>query len=118
MNPVIPVPEQLLVVLIVPVSFIAAAVTAFLLHRRGRRPGMWPGSVTSPEAANPPALYDALHLAALAVLAAEGGDDAKAETDLLEAGIAADLAFPEGGPESRALGIILEAAGRIREATL
>lgn len=64
---------------------------------------------------NPPALYDALHLMALAVLFAEGGDDAKAETARLEASIAAGDAFPAGSPEAEALGIILAAAGRVSE---
>lgn len=64
---------------------------------------------------NPPALYDALNCAASAVLAAEGGETAKAETALLEASVAADDAFPIGSPESRALGVLLAAAGRVTE---
>jgi hypothetical protein len=81
-----------------------------------------PGSAVPAESAeqdvNPVALWDALNLAASAVLAAEGGDTAKAETALLEAQLAAGDAFPAGSREAEALGIILEAAGRVREESL
>jgi hypothetical protein len=50
------------------------------------------------------ALYDALSCAALAVLAREGWDYAKAETALLEASLAASGAYPPGSPESAKLG--------------
>jgi hypothetical protein len=66
---------------------------------------------------NPPALYDALNLASLAVLLGESGDAGRAETTLLEADIAAMDAFPAGSPEAQALGVILAAAGRVSEVT-
>jgi hypothetical protein len=61
------------------------------------------------------ALYDALNLLSLSVLAAEGGDTAKAETALLEAQLAAETAFPPDSPESDALWVILVAVGLVRE---
>jgi hypothetical protein len=64
---------------------------------------------------NPPALYDALNLASQAVVAAEAGYLAKAETALLEASVAAMDAFDAGSPEADALGVILAAAGRVSE---
>ena len=66
-----------------------------------------------PVQANPPALYDALNCASLAVLLAESGDPRQAETALLEASAAACEAFPAGSPEAEALGIVLAAAGRV-----
>jgi hypothetical protein len=62
---------------------------------------------------NPCALYDALNCASLAVLAAETGRSAVAETALMEASAAAAGAFPAGSPEAEALGVILAAAGRV-----
>ena len=56
---------------------------------------------------NSAALYDALNCASLAVLAAEGGDHAKAEIALLEASVAASEAFPLASPQSQAFGVIL-----------
>jgi hypothetical protein len=64
---------------------------------------------------NPVALFDALNCASTAVLAAEGGDAATAETALFEASIAAGDAFPAGSPEADALGIVLAAAGRVTQ---
>lgn len=61
------------------------------------------------------ALYDALNLASLAVLAAEGGETAKAETALLEAKLAATGAFPAGSPEAAAFGVVLAYASRVSE---
>jgi predicted RNA polymerase sigma factor len=66
---------------------------------------------------NPPALYDALNCASLAVLLAESGDANRAEAALLEASLAASEAFPVGSPEAEALGVILTAAGRVSEVT-
>jgi hypothetical protein len=60
---------------------------------------------------NPVALYDALDCASLAVLVAEGGEIAKAETALLEASIAASEAFSPCSPEAAALNVILGAVG-------
>lgn len=65
----------------------------------------------------PPAFYDALNCASLAVLCAEGGRTAQAETALLEAAFAASEAFPAGSREANALGVILAAAGRVTEMT-
>jgi hypothetical protein len=62
---------------------------------------------------NPPALYDALNCASMAVLLAESGDAGQAETTLLEASLAAVEAFTPGSPEADALGIILAATGRV-----
>jgi predicted RNA polymerase sigma factor len=62
---------------------------------------------------NPPALYDALNCASLAVLLAESGDAGHAESTLTEASLAAVDAFPAGSPEAVALGVILAAAGRV-----
>lgn len=66
---------------------------------------------------NPPALYDALNCASLAVLLAESGDPGQAEAALMEASLAAVDAFPAGSPEAAALGVILAAAGRVPEMT-
>jgi hypothetical protein len=60
---------------------------------------------------HPVALYDALNCASLAVLAAEGGDHARAETALLEASVAASEAFPLRSAQSEALGVILSEVG-------
>lgn len=67
---------------------------------------------------NPVALFDALNCASQAVLAAEAGKTATAETALLEASIASGDAFPAGSPEAEALGVILAAAGRVSEEAL
>lgn len=66
---------------------------------------------------NAEALYDALMCAAEAVIAGEVGETGRQEAALMEASIASVGAFPAGSREADALGIILEAAGRIREAT-
>ncbi len=65
---------------------------------------------------NPPALYDALNCASIAVLLAESGDAGQAEAALMEASLAATDAFPAGSPQAAALGIILAAAGQVPEA--
>jgi hypothetical protein len=65
---------------------------------------------------NPPALYDALNCASLAVLAAEAGDVPKADTSILEAPLAAPEAFPAGSREAEALSVILAAVARVPEA--
>jgi hypothetical protein len=59
------------------------------------------------------AFSDALDCLSLAVLAAETGRTALAETALLEASVAATGAFPAGSPEAEALGVILAAASRV-----
>lgn len=59
---------------------------------------------------NPPALYDALNCASLAVLAAEGGERPGAENAFLEASLAAADAFPPG-PLADALNLVLGAVG-------
>jgi hypothetical protein len=64
---------------------------------------------------NAPALYDFLHCLSEAVLLAESGDDMGAGTYELVASAAVVMAFPIGSPESRALGLILTAAGRVTE---
>ena len=56
---------------------------------------------------DPVALYDALNCASMALIAAEGGDTAKAETAYLEASLAAGEAFRPGSPGSEALRVIL-----------
>lgn len=63
------------------------------------------------------AFYDALNLASLSVLHAEGGDRDKAAIALLEASAAAAGAFPEGSGEAKALGVVLDAAARVPEMT-
>lgn len=69
-------------------------------------------------AARSSSLYDALKHASLAVLAGEAHFSADAETALLEASLAAAGAFPAGSRQAEALGIILEAAGRVTEDAL
>lgn len=64
-------------------------------------------------AADPVALYDFLECAAGAVLAAEGGYAAQAETALLEAQLAASTAFPAGSPRADALGVVLAAVAQV-----
>lgn len=64
---------------------------------------------------DPVALYDALNCASLAVLLGESGDRRGAEGALMEASQAAVDAFPAGSPEAEALGVILAAAGQVRE---
>ena len=66
--------------------------------------------------ADPAALYDALNLASLAVLAAESGDQDRAVMTRFEAGLAAALAFPADSPEAGALGVILAAVAMVPEA--
>jgi hypothetical protein len=65
---------------------------------------------------NAEALHDALTCAAEAVIAGEVGETREQETALFEARLAASGAFPIGSREAEALGIILEAAGRVAEA--
>jgi hypothetical protein len=52
MTPVIPIPEQLLIVLIVPAAIAAAAVIAFVLHRHVPMGGTW--TAPRPDAGAPP----------------------------------------------------------------
>jgi hypothetical protein len=66
---------------------------------------------------NAEALYDFLHCLSESVLLAEKGDDLGAATYRLPASAAALMAFPVGSEESRAAGIILMAAERVREVT-
>lgn len=65
---------------------------------------------------NPVALYDALNLAASAVLAAECGDSDRAAVALLEASMAAADAFPEGSLRAQALAVLLDAAAQVPDA--
>jgi hypothetical protein len=67
-------------------------------------------------AARSSSLHDALICAAEAVLAGEAGETREQETALFEARFAASGAFPIGSREAEALGIILDAAGRVTEA--
>ena len=67
---------------------------------------------------NAEALHDFLNCLAEAVLLAEKGDSLGAETYRLPAYAAALTAVPVGTEESRALGIVLALAERVREVTL
>ena len=65
---------------------------------------------------NPAALYNFGDCFSYAILAAEGGDTAKAEVYALEAAVALASAFPLSSPESGAGGVILAAVERYRAA--
>ena len=60
---------------------------------------------------NPAALYDALNTMSTAVLAAETGRFAEAETAWLEAGLATPEAFLPRSPQADALNLVLRAVG-------